>query len=139
MPEETEFTFAHFVDPEALAARVGELDGKYGDEEVAATAFYLGILSITGMARAFHIVGDSHYLMHLMANVYAGEWMTELIKAGCLNPEAIHDLVLREHGDLLRPTPHEATDDGMEDIKSEVEQHEPMDRDTFNRLWGPNA
>lgn len=139
MPEETEFTFSHYVDAETLAARVADLGGKYGEEEVAATAFYLGILSITGMSRAFRLVGDSHYLMHLMTNVYAGEWMVELIKTGCLNPTAIHQLVLREHGDLLRPSPESTTTDGMEDIKSEVERYDPMDKDTFNRLWGPTA
>ena len=139
MAEETEFTFAHFVDGELLAARVKDFGGKYEPEEIAATAFYLGILSVTGMAQAFRIAGDSHYFMHLMSNIFAGEWLVDLIESGSVDPKATYQFVLKEHGDHLRL--RNTGPDGMEDIKSEVPGAglSPMDRDTFNRLWGSNA
>lgn len=138
MPEETEFTFTHFVDPELLAARVEDLGGRYTEEDVAATAFYLGILSVTGMAQVVPLYGDSHFLMHVMSNIYAGEWLSEVIKAGAIDPENMRDLVLKEHGWALQ-MPSTAPD-GTEDIKAEPEAFnpnlKPMDESTFNRLWG---
>ena len=138
MAEETEFTFAHFVDGELLAARVKDFGGRYEPEQIAATAFYLGILSVTGMAQAFRIAGDSHYLMHLMSNIYAGEWLVDLVESGSIDPAKTHDFVIKEHGDHLRLRNVRA--DGMEDIKSEVPGGiKPMDKETFTNLWGNNA
>lgn len=135
MPEETEFTFSHFIEAELLQQRVDELAGRYTDEEVAGTAFYLGVLSITGFSRVIQLFGDPHYLMHVMANVYAGEWLSEIIKAGAIDPEAMHALVLKEHGWALKGNDH----DGMEDIQAPSEVIPPMDRETFSRMWGHSA
>lgn len=136
--EEGPFTFQHFIDAEALSARVSELDGKYTDEQVAATAFYLGVLSLSSVSQVFMLYGDTHYAMHLLTNIYAGEWLTTLIETGAINPVKLHEMVLREHPQLLDGRPDEP-----EDIKSEnddvVEPIAPMDRSTFDRLWGRSA
>ena len=135
MPEETECTFAHFVEDEALAARVADFDGRYTEEEMAATAYYFGVLAITGFAHAVPLYGDPHYLAHLMANIFAGEWLTELIRSGSVFPDAMYEFVMREHGDFLKGTM------GTEDIKVEKSpgEFDPMDNETFARLWGGHA
>jgi hypothetical protein len=141
MSEETEYTFAHFVEPELLEARVADLDGKYTAEEVAATAFYLGVLSVTGFSRIVPLHGDPHYLMHVMSNVYAGEWLAEVIKQGSINPSAMYQQALSQCGWAMA-----SEHDGMEDIRAEKPETPaledglpPMDKDTFNRLWGGHA
>ena len=129
MPEDTQNTFAHFIDPELLEARVADFHGDYDSEELAATAFYLGVLSLTGFSRLVPIYGDTHDVMHVLSNVYAGEWLTEIIVSGSLDPKALYQMVLREHGDILDGR------DEPEDIKSDTDGPTPMDKDTFARLW----
>lgn len=132
------FTFSHFVEEEALAARVVELGNRYEPEHVAAAAFYLGMLSLAGITQLTRLFGDQHYIFHLMSNIYIGEWLTDLVEAGVINPEKTFDFVVREYGDRLGIRP-----DGAESIDAEDRMErllndgmKPMDKDTFSRLWG---
>lgn len=136
------FTFSHFVDAETLTKRTRDMGGKYSEEQVAATAFYLATLALAGFQQVVPIYGDEHYVMHLLANVYAGEWMSTMVEEAALDPEKVHDFALKEWGPRLG-----LRKDGMEDIKSPApeakapetkpeDDHPPMDPDTFRRLWG---
>lgn len=128
---EQAFTFTHFIEPETLEARVSDLKEKWTAEEIAATAFYLGVLSVTGFSKVVPLHGDAHYLMHVMSNVFAGEWLTELIRSGSVDPGRLHEHALAEHGWALSGRGHQ-----MEDIREHKDAAPPMDRETFNRLWG---
>lgn len=127
--EETQLTFAHFIEEEALEARVAELGGQYTEEEVAAAAVHLAMLALSGFAQLVPIYGDPHYFIHLLANIYAGEYLTDLVTSGVVDPEKSYEFVLENHAGFLG-----VDTDGMEDIKSDGVK--PMDEDTFNRLWG---
>ena len=127
-----EFEFAHFVEAEVLEARVADFDGLYTTEDIAATAFYLGVLSTTAFAQVFPLYGDPHYIAHLMANIHAGEWLTELIRSGSIHPDAMRALVLREHEDYLKKLSGHTQPVEDSDVK-------PMDNDTFSRLWGGHS
>ena len=128
MTAEFQFEFAHFVDAESLEARVADLDGMYTAEDIAATAFYLGVLSTTAFSGVFPLYGDPHFVAHLMANIFAGEWLVELIRSGSIHPDAMRALVMREHEDYLRKLSGHTEPSG-EDVS-------PMDNETLNRLWG---
>ena len=118
-----------------LEARIAELGDRYTDEEVAATAFYLGAVSLSSIQMVMPLVFDTHYMMHVMASLYAGEWLVEFIQSGSVDPEKMHEYVRDNHPELLEQVFDVAEGEGEQD-PDESANIRPMDNDTFTRLWG---
>lgn len=125
--------FSHYVDGDLLADRVKDLRGQYSEEDVAATAVYLGILSITLQSTLFPIFGDLHQLLHHFASQAAGPLLAELVDAGVLDPSAARTYIEAEHADILEYLSVPANDAFAE------EEVKPIDEDTFKRLWGSST